>query len=102
MSNTKSAVLFYGKDKTPIPFDKYTFYNVGTGYIALYESNGCGELCRLLDERELLDFGKNAQILVFKSNGNLYERYVIVLKMLKSISEADELIKNISLNSYLQ
>lgn len=99
MDNSKAtAVLFYGKNKIPIPFTKYKKYDVGTGYIVLYgnsENDKCF-LCRLLDEQEISYFSNNKNMLVVRNSDSLSENQVIVLNAnLTSVFEADEIIKNI-------
>lgn len=91
--NNKAAILFY--NKAPITFSGYTTYEIGTGYVALYEvaDNTC-VLCRLLDDREVQSFEKSAHILIIKlPDGSIKEQYAIVLKPdLKDLSEVERII----------
>lgn len=92
--NSKAAILFY--NKTPITFSGYTTYEIGTGYIALYEiADKMYILCRLLDDREVQSFGKSAHILIIKlPDGSIKEQYVIVLKPdLKDLSEVEMVVE---------
>ena len=91
--NNKAAILFY--NKAPITFSGYTTYEIGTGYIALYEvTDSTCVLCRLLDDREVQSFGKSAHRLIIKlPNGSIQERYVIVLKPeIKDLSEVEKIV----------
>lgn len=101
MKSTKSAVLFYGKNKVPTPFDEYKQYDdIGTGYVALYEQNdNACILCRILDDYERPLYSSNSHKLVLKGDdyNDLKEVTVIILNsQLKSIEEADLLIGNYS------
>lgn len=91
--NNKAAILFY--NKAPITFSAYTTYEIGTGYIALYEfTDNTYVLCRLLDDREVQPFGKSAHRLIIKlPDGSVQERYIIVIKQdIKDLSEVEKIV----------
>jgi hypothetical protein len=102
MSDTKSAILFYnhGKDKSPIPFAKYKYYDVATGYVAIYEIGYC-ILCRLLDDGEISAFNNKAIHTLVLKNFKGYDisevRVIILNSKLKSIDEADSVV-----NTYMK
>lgn len=82
MPKRKTAILFYGKNKVPTPFDEYKKYEVRTGYVALYDKqdNYCA-LCRILDERELSLHSSSAYKLILKRDDthDIDELRVIVI-----------------------
>ena len=96
MENTKSAVLFYDKGLTPIPFSKYKYYDIGTGYIALYEpeDSNC-VLCRILDNREIPSFSGNVHKLILKDE-KITQSVIVINSILVNIEEADLLISSYS------
>lgn len=100
MKNTKTAILFYGKNKVPIPFDEYKEYDVGTGYVALYdEQNHFCILCRILDEREISSFFKTSNKLILKHNSSadIDELMVVIICTdLGNLSKADNIIERIT------
>lgn len=102
MNDVKSAILFYGKTRIPLPFAEYKKYDVGTGYVALYDCDeDCCLLCRCLDESEISYYGDNISRLVIK-NGEENElktnmitegiTVIIITTRLKNIAEADDVI----------
>ncbi len=92
MSDTKNGILFYIKDSVPLTFTEYKIYDLGTGYIALYDelSKSCC-LCRILDDREISSCS-NKSTLVIKKEQNIIEKYVILITSLINLQEADKLI----------
>lgn len=96
MDNIKPAVLFYNKGLTPIPFSEYKCYEIGTGYVALYEpEDSYCVLCRILDNREILLFAGNAHKLILKDKKST-QSVIIINSILVNIEEADLLISNYS------
>lgn len=102
MNDVKSAILFYGKTRIPLPFAEYKKYDVGTGYVALYDCDeDCCLLCRCLDESEISYYGDNISRLVIK-NGKEEElktnikikeiSVIIITSKLKTIEQADNII----------
>lgn len=102
MNDVKSAILFYGKTRIPLPFAEYKKYDVGTGYVALYDCDeDCCLLCRCLDESEISYYGDNISKLVIKSGEenelktNMITEgitVIIITTRLKNIAEADDVI----------
>lgn len=99
MDNSKSAVIF-STDIEPIAFKKYKTYQLGTGYVALFDNENNKPvciLCRILDDKEILSFDKKAiNTLVLKSREGLKELTVLIIShSLKSIEEADNVINQL-------
>lgn len=97
MDNSKSAVIF--SDIEPIAFKEYKTYQLGTGYVALFdnEHKTVCLLCRILDEKEISSFDKKAtNKLILKSREELKELTVLIIShSLKSIEEADNIINQL-------
>ena len=91
MENSKSAILIYGENKVQMAFTYYKRYDIGTGYVALYEkTKRCCVLCRILEIREISSFACHNLIL----NGEYAEQPVIVINSnLTSVEEADTVIR---------
>ena len=99
MSDTKNAILFYLKDLVPLTFTEYKIYDLGTGYVALFDNENNKPvcvLCRILDDEEILSFDKKAiNTLVLKSSEGVKEvTALIISKSFKSIEEADNVINS--------
>lgn len=98
MKNLKSAILIYGQNKVPMPFSYYKKYDIGTGYVALYEkTEKCCVLCRVLDIREISSFTYH-RLILNKNEHNKNEHkelsVIIINSNLKSIEDADEIVNN--------
>lgn len=94
--SSKSAILFYGKSKTPITFTKYKIYQIGTGYVALYENaDNCCVLCRLLDKREISSFANNLHTLVIKDKEVTEHSVIIISAEINCIDDADKIVSQI-------
>ena len=97
MGDSKSAIIF--SDIEPIAFEKYKIYQLGTGYVALFDDDNepvC-LLCRMLDDKEISSFDKKAaNKLILKSREGFMELTVLIIsKSLKSIEEADDIINSL-------
>lgn len=82
-SYIKSAILFSDlKAGVPIPFSHFKLYNLGTGYVILYDQTEqpC-VICRILDSREIEYFKKSMKKIVFKfDTGEIKEINAIIIK----------------------
>lgn len=101
MDNSKSAVIFLNVEKFPVAFQKYKTYQLGTGYVALFDNENNKPvcmLCRILDDEEISSFDKKAiNMLVIKSSEGVKELTVLIISQsLKSIEEADDIINSLS------
>lgn len=99
MDNSKSAVLFQNFEKLPVAFQKYKTYQLGTGYVALFDNENNKPmcmLCRILDDKEISSFDKKAiNTLVLKHSECIQELTILIISSnLKSIEEADNIINN--------
>lgn len=101
MDSSKSAVIFLNVEKLPVAFQKYKTYQLGTGYVALFDNENNKTvcmLCRILDDEEISSFDKKAiNTLVLKSSEVVKELTALIISQsLKSIEEADDIIDSLS------
>lgn len=99
MNKSKQAILFYGKSKAPIAFSQYKLYQIGTGYIALYdEEDGYCALCRILDEREISSevIMRHRLVISCKAESRTLKELsvIIVNSEVKNLEEADKIIES--------
>lgn len=78
---TKEAILFYGKSRAVITFDKYKQYEDGAGYVVLFDlgKEHC-ILCQFLDEREAAFYNDTVHRLVLKRGKEITETSVIIIE----------------------
>lgn len=96
MNNQYNAILFLGETKKPFIYSDYRLYHNGTGYIVLYNSkNNIYVLCRILDERELINCDSINTLVLKDDQKKLIELPVIIItKSITSFDESDKIIKN--------
>jgi len=92
-------LMVNGRDA--IPFIETKTYEVGTGYIALYEKNKCCILCRYLKEDEKEMFSKlhylydcTKEPLTNESAGRIGRPVMILTDKAESFETADIIVEN--------
>lgn len=82
--DTKSAVIFYNHQ--PLAFRNFKKYDIGTGYVVIYDNESSCFLCRILDEREIPYYKRSLHRLVLNFEHKVKEYSVIVIISEKSLS----------------
>lgn len=96
MNDSYNAILFLGKTKEPSLYSDYKIYQNGTGYIALHNSETNSYiLCRILDERELLNCDLKNKLIYKDKENHIFELHVILInRSITSFDESDKIINN--------